>query len=458
MQWKLSQDTASKQRKDKKPQSQTQHRRDYVEPTVGEVGGISERSVPHPDIHPSHSNKVIHDTASEEDKAYHEKDMKLAMSPTQMFISENSMKKNQGFVKLWDARTAAIQLQYFKKDLPDQSQKTQSWNLEAHFQTQVKAYFRRYPDAIYENIWYDLEQQEIFSNAQTYCTGLDPIKHSFCTTKRNFINQTWNGISSEMGRMLEDMVVSYKALGMRPAAYGVSAADITNGKCYGDIIFPDMRFGLCPAVNNLANQDSVIIIGGGPSTNRIDFSAFKDIPVWTMNNYYKNPIFDQFNNIQVACFLDEVDVFDNEDLWNYVNSRDTIVFQEITDYGCDRINYVKNRATYSTFFHTRYRSKLGVGPRLMIAAILLGIRNIYFCGFDGYSVDTNNNHSFEEGKSIPNWMKNSKNPQAVQRQQYAMLWDYILNNLKLARPFKMIDLAKLNNIPVEYEFLQGKIR
>ena len=38
-----------------------------------------------------------------------------------------------------------------------------------------------------------------------------------------------------------------------------------------------------------------------------------------MNNYYKNPIFDQFNNIQVACFLDEVDVFDNEELWKYLS-------------------------------------------------------------------------------------------------------------------------------------------
>jgi len=179
-----------------------------------------------------------------------------------------------------------------------------------------------------------------------------------------------------------------------------------------------------------------------------------------MNNYYQNPVFEQFSNIQAACFLDEVDVFDNDELWKHVQERDTVVFQEITDYGIKRINTIKQKAPYSTYFHTRYRSKLGVGPRMLITAILLGIKNIYFCGFDGYNIETEGkNHAFEENKSAPNWMRSSPNPAALQRDQYVMLFDYILNDLKLKRPFRLVDLTKdTEDCDVQYEFLQSKIR
>jgi len=325
-----------------------------------------------------------------------------------------------------------------------------------HLQTMVRQYIRRHPSAVHENIWFDQLHQKIFSNAQTYCSGLDPIEHSFCSPRQSFANQTWNSIASEMGRMIENMVVAYNAKGQVPSADGVTSDDINEGRCYGDLVFPDLRIGLCPAVTGLANQDSVLIIGGGPSTNNIDFSQFQDIPVWTMNNYYKNPLFDQFNNIQVASFLDEVDVFYNDPLWEYVNDRDTIVLQEITDWGTERLSYVKEAANYSSYFHTRYRSKLGIGPRLMITAIILGIRNIYFCGFDGYNTeDVSNNHSFELGKDLPNWIKNSD--PGTQERQYVMLFDYLLNDLKLSRSFKLHDLSA-GQPTLQYEFLRQIIR
>tara|TARA_B100000287_G_scaffold419667_1_gene458156 strand:- start:969 stop:2348 length:1380 start_codon:yes stop_codon:yes gene_type:complete len=459
MKWKLSQDTVSKEQSDQLKKGET---------PVSDFGH-SERQVPIPELtrsrDPLSSNAPIgrpdeipehaEDLENSDDEflRHYDQDIKNALNAHQVFSSARSMQKGQVYVKLWDRRLERLNLNYFAKNKEEPPLK-----LDAHFQTIVKQYFRRYPHAIYENLWFSQETQSLFSNAQTYCTGLDPIAHSFCTTRTNFVNQTWNGISSEMGRMIEDLAVMYNSLGMRPNAWGVTPNDINSGKCYGDIVFPDLRFGLCPAIQSICNQDSVLIIGGGPSTNKIDFSKYKDIPVWTMNNYFQNPVFDQFSNIQAACFLDEVDVFDNEKLWKYVNDRDTRVFQEITDFGEQRIKYIKERAPHSTYFHTRYRSKLGVGPRMLITAILLGTRNVYFAGFDGYSVDGDDNHAFEAGKSLPNWMKNSRNPAALQRDQYVMLFDYLLNDLKLKRPFRLIDLAGEQGCDVQYEFLQRKIR
>jgi len=213
--------------------------------------------------------------------------------------------------------------------------------------------------------------------------------------------------------------------------------------------------GVCPAINKMTNQDSVLIVGGGPSTNTIDFSKFVDIPVWTMNNYYKNPLFEQFNNIQLATFLDEVDVYNNDALWDCVNDNETVVLQEITDYGIERIKYIREQALYSSYYHTRYRSKLGVGARLLVTAILLGINNIYFCGFDGYNPNSETNHSFQEGKGLPNWMKNS--PPGTQERQFIMLWDYILNHLKFKRRFRLIDLSA-GQPTLQYKFLEHLIR
>jgi len=455
MDWKLSQDTASKDKKSSFQPSEFNREKQIAS------FGHSERNVPHP---------VIAPTTTEELLKHHEEDLNRSRARTAQFVTNKSNAKNQVFVKLvCKHHGGGLNLDYFKQAVHTSDPNTGEVittlgevpeGLDAHFQTVLKQYYRKYPLAIYENIWFSQETQKLFSNAQTYCSGLDPIEHSFCSTPINFVNQTWTAIGSEMGRMIEDLTVGYNALGQRPNAYGVNAQDISSGRCYGDIVHKEYRIGLCPAVNALCNQDSVLIVGGGPSTNKIDFSKFRDVPVWTMNNYYKNPVFDQFNNIQVACFLDEVDVFNNNRLWEYVNDRETMIFQEITDYGPTRIKYIKDSAKYSTYFHTRYRSKLGVGPRLLVTAILLGIKNIYFCGFDGYSMseqDQGNNHSFESGKNIPNWMKNSPNGHAVQREQYVMLWDYILNNLKLYRPCKITDLSA-NQPTLQYEFLQDKIR
>lgn len=367
---------------------------------------------------------------------HHQQDIGRALAQTQQWGK---------FAKIWDRNAQQANTSYFGTD-PSQVGQVQQY---------IRSYLRRYPTAASENIWFDAVNQKCFSNAQVYSSGLDPIEHAFCTTPHNFIGQTWSSLAGEMGRMVEDLSAAYCSVGLRPNEFGISPEVINSGKACGDMCTPDIRLGVCPAVNKMTNQDSVLIIGGGPSTNVVDFSKFADVPVWTMNNYYKNPLFKQFNNIQLATFLDEVDVYNNDALWECVNDNETVVLQEITDYGIERIKYIREEATYSSYFHTRYRSKLGVGARLLVTAIILGIKNIYFCGFDGYDPNSGANHAFQEGKELPNWMKNS--PTGTQERQFIMLWDYILNHLKFKRRFRLIDLSA-GQPTLQYKFLEHVIR
>ena len=114
---------------------------------------------------------------------------------------------------------------------------------------------------------------------------------------------------------------------------------------------------------------------------------------------------------------------------------------------------------------TRYRSRLGVGARLIVLAILMGVKNIYISGMDGYDVNSELTHAFEEGKAIPRWITNFNKPGSskvrdggitLQRQQFVVFWDYILFNLSKKYDFKIHDLSK-GQKTVQYAFIQDNI-
>ena len=114
---------------------------------------------------------------------------------------------------------------------------------------------------------------------------------------------------------------------------------------------------------------------------------------------------------------------------------------------------------------TRYRSRLGVGARLIILAILMGVKNIYISGMDGYDVNSKLTHAFEEGKAIPRWITNfnktgsskvKNSGTTLQRQQFVVFWDYILSNLSKKYDFQIHDLSK-GQKTVQYAFIQDNI-
>tara|TARA_R110000824_G_scaffold399263_1_gene604505 strand:+ start:17514 stop:18485 length:972 start_codon:yes stop_codon:yes gene_type:complete len=295
------------------------------------------------------------------------------------------------------------------------------------------AYMSTYKEATNENIWLDHEVGKYFSAAQTLSIPNCGQDHHFISARGNYINNTYPRSSAWMLAHYQTLKNNFKAM--------------------PEVVNTEIKCGYCDSIKDIHNQGSVFIIGGGPSTNTVDFSKFKSIPKWTMNSYFLNDKINTLENIQLVTFLDNVNL-DDENMWDRLNILKPLLIQEISDLGNKRINFIRNRYDNATYMHTRYRSRLGVGARLIVLAIVLGIKNIYISGMDGYDVNSTQTHAFEKGKELPTWLKNSG--PSMQKQQLVIFWDYILNTLSKSYSFKIHDLST-GQETVQYKFIQEAI-
>ncbi len=305
-----------------------------------------------------------------------------------------------------------------------------------HYKNLTK-YIDSYRDAINCNIWFDHENKQYFSAAQTIATPQSGKHHSFIMSRAPFFTGDFSGANN-----LINMGNSYLYL--------------KNSFPQGPIVStPEFRCGFDNCVQEIHNQDSVFIVGGGPSTLTVNFDEYKQIPKWTMNNFYKNEHFRDMDNIQLVSFLDGVDLNDTK-LYNFLTETKPIVMQEFSDpgYKDSRIKLLLSKYDRISYFMTRYRSRIGIGARLVVLAILMGTKDIYISGLDGYNISESNNHVFEDNKAIPNWLASSG--PALQKQQFVIYWDYILNELKKSYDFNIYDLSK-GQETVQYAFLQEHI-
>jgi len=323
-------------------------------------------------------------------------------------------------------------------------------SFDKRYLSYIREYSGKFPDNFSSNIWVDHSSSSIFGGSMTLSTpGVGP-NHSFVSNRSLFFSKKWVG----------------------DAAWLKSHTNVLQGCFPGipEVLNPDLRCGYNDCIKTIHNQDSVFIVGGGPSTANIDFGRYSSIPKWTMNSFYKNETLRNLENIQLVTFLDDVNLSDPE-LSRFLQQNMPIVLQEISDHGAKRIEKVKSFGCPTTWMLTRYRSKLGVGARLVVFAILMGIKNIYITGLDGYNFNNSNTHVFEEGKQIPGWMRPPKHllgsenqlgnsmeeaGTIIQKQQFVSFWDYILNDLKRMKDFKIHDLSKGQDT-VQYKFIQDHI-
>ena len=77
---------------------------------------------------------------------------------------------------------------------------------------------------------------------------------------------------------------------------------------------------------------------------------------------------------------------------------------------------------------TRYLSKIGATPRLMVITTLLGAREIHVVGMDGYPLGVKNysdsKHSFQVGKKMGGFFNYN-----VFERHYTTLWHYLSENI-----------------------------
>jgi hypothetical protein len=305
-------------------------------------------------------------------------------------------------------------------------------NNATQFHNQLLEYLKAFPDSVYENVWWDAVTKSFVSGGQTLENPLSGINHHFITNQSNFLNTEFP----------------------RNSSFIQSHYDVLLKQCDGqEIKNTEIRLSLNASIEKMLEQDEVLIIGGGPSTNAVDFEDFKDTPKWTMNNFFLHKAIKNLDNIQLITLLDNVDI-ENPLLWECVSRINPLILQEISDMGYQRIKKIKTHHENMTCMLTRYRSRLGVGPRLIVLAIMLGIKNIYFCGFDGFDVDSKNTHSFEKSKDFPQWFKTGG--KSLQRQQFFVFWTYILELQKFYN-FRLHDLTK-GVESVQYKFIQGHLK
>ena len=195
---------------------------------------------------------------------------------------------------------------------------------------------------------------------------------------------------------------------------------------------------------NIHKNESLLILGGGPSVKELDFSSIKADRIWASNNFNKN---EKLSKIEIdgVAVTPYVDLSENGNLSLYIkkNPKTTVFFEtERGDYEEDWVNmynFIIKNPSNSFLYNTRYRSKLGITPRQICLAIFMGFKEIYIAGFDGLS-KCNGEHGFENQKENAEWYMKFGGPRA-EAIQFVQFWYYIAN-LKKKYKFNIINLSE----------------
>ena len=166
-------------------------------------------------------------------------------------------------------------------------------------------------------------------------------------------------------------------------------------------------------------EKTVLIIGGGPSSNKLDYDKTERDFTWSCNHFYLNPKAKEMK-VDLAMLMSEPDLENDEAFLEYRNKYKPYLGFEVHD---KWFNYEFD--DYDKYFvmHTRFYSKLGIGVRMILFAAYLGCQTIKFVGLDGYRSIYVGNHAFEPGKT----MLPSNFTEQLYDNQYKYFWEYTLS-------------------------------
>lgn len=195
---------------------------------------------------------------------------------------------------------------------------------------------------------------------------------------------------------------------------------------------------------------SVLIVGGGPSTNEVKWKNIKADFVWTCNDFYLNEktLSTKFDLVALGNLVN----FNNEALLEYltVNTECNILFE---------LEYLYNQTlTENQSFLERfkgryyfgrndkeYASLVGPPARLMMLAANVGVSEIYYVGVDGFDPDMKNRHAFTKEPGLR---------EGAVKNKYQMYYEGITGFLvRIAEDFKDVtfynlgEMSQSHNIP-----------
>ncbi len=167
----------------------------------------------------------------------------------------------------------------------------------------------------------------------------------------------------------------------------------------------------------------ILVIGAGPTTNEREWYPESYDFIFSCNHFFLNPKLKK-HKVELCLLCDEVDL-NGKDFIKYIKKNGTSVGFE--DYNSDVNNVRKLRELVDNdifFCLLRFQGKIGVAPKLIILATLLGAAEVDYVGVDGtpkkYEIGTECQHSFQKGKC---WTTNY--PYELTMSHYRCLKNYL---------------------------------
>ncbi len=195
---------------------------------------------------------------------------------------------------------------------------------------------------------------------------------------------------------------------------------------------------------------SLLIVGGGPSTNEVKWENIKTDYIWSCNDFYLNErtLKTKFDLVTLGNLVN----FKNEALLEYltVNEECKILFE---------LEYLYNTTlTENQAFLERFKGRYYfgrndkeytglVGPpsRLMVLAANIGISEIYYVGIDGFDPSMKNKHAFTKEPGLR---------EGAVKNKYEMYYEGITgfltrisNDFKTTAFYNLGEMAQSHNIP-----------
>lgn len=176
---------------------------------------------------------------------------------------------------------------------------------------------------------------------------------------------------------------------------------------------------------------SILILGGGPTTNLSNWTTVEYDYLWSMNYFFLNETIVK-SKPDLVSLGNEVDFTNNNNkLYSYLENSACDIIIQPNDVR-KNINYFiskfKDRICY---FSPRWNGKLGASQRLLLLAIFSKAKHIYIAGIDGitpmFNKDLGNlglhsfqtNLHFKEGYSYD-----------IMVVQNVIFWQYVLDLTK----------------------------